>query len=331
MKKILFPLFILISCLLISCTNEKIEPSQLSGDLKALTEAIKKDSTNSELYFYRSQYYYDHKKIDLSLADILKAVQLNNQQPKYYVLLSDINFAQKETDLAEENLQKAIQMNPKFNEPRIKLAELYYIERMYDDCVKTIDDATKITPHNPTAYLIKAFCYKDLGDTLNYLKMLYLVKDQNPKELKAHLELGYYYQSKNDRQAIEHYQNALQLDPNNQELNYNLAQMYIAVGELEKGKEQYNIVLQISEKGTYAKHALYNLAYIYFVAQKYSETISFCSKAIALDPSFVEAYSLRGEAYEHTNDKVNARKDYEYRLQLHPNYQPAIDGLNSLK
>ncbi len=329
MKKIIFTILIL-ACCLCSCKQKVEDISKLSGDLKALTEAIKNDNDNPELYYMRAQYYYEHKQIQPALDDILKSIKLDNQKAKYYVLLSDVYFAKKETDLTEENLQKAIKMDPKFNEPRVKLAELYYFERMYDECMSTIDDATKLSPHNPTAYLIKAFCYKDMKDTLNYLKMLYLVKDQNPKEIKAHLELGYYYQSKNDPQAIAHYQNALLLDPNNQEINYNLAQLYRTMGDIEKAKEQYKIVLAISEKGVYAKHTYYNLAILNFEENNYAVTISLCTKAIALEPSFIEAYAVRGEAYEKTGDKEKARKDYEECLKIQANYQPAIEGLNAL-
>lgn len=328
MKRIIV---LLVVICLFACTHKKdVDVSKLKGNLKALTEAIAEHPDNAELYFYRAQYYYDNKKIKPAQADAAQAIKLDPAQAKYYVLLSDTYFAEKETDLAEENLQKAIQLDSKYNEARTKLAELYFYERMYNECMTTIDEATKISPHNPTAYLIKAFCYKDLGDTTNYLKMLYLVKDQDSKEIKAELELGHYYQLKNDPQAIAHYHNALLLDPNNQEISYNLAQMYVTTGNLEKAKEQYNIVLQISNKGTYAKHTLYNLAYISMVAQNYAETINYCTKAIALDPSFIEAYELRGESYQRQKEKEKARADYEYCIKLKPDYQPALDGLKSL-
>lgn len=318
-------------CCCLSCKQKPIDPSTLSGDLEKLTEAIAKDSTNAELYYLRAQYYYDNKQIENAQKDILRCLALDNTQAKYYVLSSDVYFAQKETDLTEENLQKAIELDGKMNEPRLKLAELYYYERMYDECMSPIDEASKLNPHNPTAYLIKAFCYKDLKDTANYLKMLYLVKDQDPKEIKAHLELGYFYQQKKSPEAIAHYQNALLIDPDNEEINYNLALLYADLGDYEKAKEQYKILLSSAKEGDYAKNALYNLGYISInVDQDYAQGISYFTKAIEMDNLFTEAYYGRGEAYEKTKEYAKARADYERCLKITTNYEPAIAGLNSL-
>lgn len=318
-------------CCCLSCKKKVADPSTLTGDLEKLTEAIAADSTNAELYYLRAQYYYDNKQIENAEKDILRCVALDDSQAKYYVLMSDVYFAQKETDLTEENLQKAITLDSKLNEPRLKLAELYYYERMYDECIETIDEASKLNPHNPTAYLIKAFCYKDLKDTANYLKMLYLVKDQNPKEIKAHLELGYFYQQKGSPGAIPHYQNALIIDPNNEEINYNLALLYNELGDVEKAKEQYNILLSIAKEGDYAKNALYNLGYISANSDgNYEQAISYYTKAIEMDNLFTGAYYGRGEAYEQIGDYEAARNDYERCLKITTNYEPAIAGLNAL-
>lgn len=318
-------------CCCLSCKKKVTDPSELAGDLSKLTEAIAADSTNAELYYLRAQYYYDNKLIESAEKDILRCVALDNTQAKYYVLMSDVYFAKKETDLTEENLQKAILLDGNMNDARLKLAELYYYERMYDECMKTIDEASQKNPHNPTAYLIKAFCYKDLQDTANYLRMLYLVKDQNPQEIKAHLELGYFYQQKKNPEAIAHYQNALIIDPNNEEINYNLALLYSDLGDIEKAKEQYNILLSVAKEGDYAKNALYNLGYISAnIDGDYEQAISFYTKAIEMDNLFTEAYYGRGEANEQLGKYAEARSDYERCLKITTNYEPAIAGLNAL-
>lgn len=331
MKKLVIIMAAALICCCLSCKKKVTDPAALSGDLAKLTEAIAADSTNAELYYLRAQYYYDNKQIENAEKDILRCVALDNTQAKYYVLMSDVYFAQKETDLTEENLQRAIEIDADFNEARLKLAELYYYERMYDECMTAIDEASKRNPHNPTAYLIKAFCYKELQDTANYLRMLYLVKDQNPQEIKAHMELGYFYQQKKSPEAIPHYQNALIIDPNNEVVNYNLALLYSELGDMEKAKEQYNILLSVAKEGIYAKNALYNLGYISAnIDGDYEQAISYFTKAIEMDNLFTEAYYGRGEAYEQTGKYAEARNDYERCLKITTNYEPAIAGLNAL-
>ena len=330
MHKMLYGAAIIIGCFL-SCKHPAPNYQSIAGNVEALTNAIAKDSSDAQLYYLRADFYYTHKQIDLALKDALSAVRLDSLNATYYVLLSDIYFAQKETDLTEETLQKAITIDKKRNDARLKLAELYYFEQMYDQCIATIDEATKLNAYNPTGYLIKAFCYKDKRDTANYLRMLYLVKDQNPKEIKVHLELGYYYQQKKSPEAIPHYQNALIIDPNNEEVHYNLGQLYYELDDIENAKEQYNILISLDTKSIYSKNALYNMGYIAMNVDKdLNEAINYFSKAIEQDNLFAQAYQARGEAYENLQKYDEARSDYEKCLKIDINNEAALAGLNAI-
>ena len=323
-----------ICCLFSSCHSKKDAQKDFVLDttnLKSLDKAIQLNPKDPELYFLRATFHYNHKNIKDAESDILQAIKLKDNVAKYYVCLSDVNFAQRQTDLAEENLEKALAIDKNYNEARLKLAELYYFQKQYDRCIKVVDEASKLNAHNPTAYLIKSFCYKDLGDTANYLRMLYLVKDQNPKEVKAHLELGYFYQNKKDVVAIDHYKNALSVDPKNEEILYNLSQCYMDFGDVEHAKAYYNQLVSLGSKSRYAENALYNLGYI---SASYdndgTKAIEYFSRAIKTNPGFIEAYAARGEVYEQMGNDEQARADYKQCLTLSSNYEPAIQGLNSL-
>jgi Tfp pilus assembly protein PilF len=54
------------------------------------------------------------------------------------------------------------------------------------------------------------------------------------------------------------------------------------------------------------------------------------SKAIEINHNFLAAYLARGYTYSVLKDKTSARADYNMCLQLEPNYEPAIQGLNEL-
>lgn len=333
-KSLLIMAAVALCCLSFSCHSPKQDDTQTvidTNNLESLTKAIEANPKDPELYYYRAKFHYEHQNIKEAESDILQAVKLNEKKPQYYVTASDIYFAQRETDLAEENLQKALSIDNKFNEARLKLAELYYIQKQYERCMTTIDEATQQNRHNPTAYLIKSFCYKETGDTANYLRLLYLVKDQNPNEVKAHLELGYFYQQKKDPVAIDHYKNALAVDPNNQEVNYNLGLCYLNFDDVEHAKEQFHNLLTVANKGLYVINGLYNLGYIAMTYdQDYKGAIDFFSKAVELEPNFVDAFAARGEAYENLGKYDLARADYEHCLKLSDNFEIAIQGLNAL-
>ena len=325
--------FCILSCILLfALTTCKHAPKQnyanMDKELAKLCQQIDKNPEKAELYYLRASYYYRHRQIEPAFEDARTAIKLNNKDARFYVLFADLYFAQRETDQAEEMLQKAIALDPNNNEARLKLAELYYLLSMYPECNTILDEAIKLKSHNPKAHLIRANCLKELGDTTGYLRMLQLVLDQDPKEIQAYIGLGLYYQQQGNPLGLTYYQNALQVEPNNKNINFNMAQFYNDLGDVERAIEQYKVLLNIDPN--YVR-ALNNLGYIYLVKEsRYDEAIAMFTKVLDVDSTFVIAVVNRAIAFEEKKEYDYARQDYRYARQLDPTCKPAIEGLNRL-
>ncbi len=321
---------LLLCCLSCLCgCNSRKQYADLPEELAGLCKEIDRHPKKSELYYKRAAYYYRHDEADKGVADMQTAIQLAPDSSKYYIMLSDLYFSKLETDLTEEMLQRAIEKDPKSNEARLKLAELYFLQRLYAQCSETLDEAVKLHRYNPRAYLIKSFMLKEQQDTTGYLRMLQLVIDQDPKEVKAYMELGGYYQKKLDPIAASYYQNALNVDPDNVEAHYNLGKLYQDLGQFQEAEQEYKTVLRIDEKHI---PALNNLGYMYLddPFNRYEEAEKLFTRAIREHPDFVYSVCNRGVAYEYLKQYDKARKDYEKALALKTNFEPAIKGLNRL-
>ena len=170
---------------------------------------------------------------------------------------------------------------------------------------------------------------KDLKDTVGYLRMLQLVIDQDPNEVKAYSELGYFYQQQNDPIAISYYQNGLKVDPKNVELHYNLGKMFQDMDKFEEAEQEYKTAIGIDSAHI---PSLNNLGYLYLDDnfKKYDEAVKLFTQVLQVNPQFVYAVCNRGVAYEYLGNYVAARKDYEEALKLSTNFEPAIKGLNRL-
>ncbi|MDR2978951.1 MAG: tetratricopeptide repeat protein [Bacteroidales bacterium] len=330
MRKSISHLFILccFSLILACCNNNKTSTQQIPEELVELTKKIEKNPNDDAALHQRAAYYYHNGKIKEAQEDILQAIKISPNNAKYHILLSDIYFGQKETDLTEESLQKAILLDPGNNEARLKLAELYFHLRMYAESDAVIKEAVEIQPHNPKAHLIHAFSLKERGDTTAYLRLLQLTVDQDPTEVKAFLELGYYYQQQLNPIAINYYNNALMVEPNNIEINYNLGRLYIDLGDYEKAIDHYKIILQINPNH---KFALNNLGYVMLeFEEKYDEAIGYLSRAIELDSLFSPAICNRGLAYMQLKEYDKARQDFIHCRSVDPQNDIAVEELNRL-
>jgi tetratricopeptide (TPR) repeat protein len=325
MKKFLFLSILIAFVCCLSCKSKKYD--DLPSQLAELCKKIDKSPKNSDLYQERAEYYYQNRKIDDALADILHAIKLDNTKATYYVTLADVYLAKNETDLVEEMLKKAISID-NYNEAYLKLAELYLYQYMFNECEETLETAIRLQNHNPKAFLTKAILLKEKGDTLGWLRMMQLVIDQDPREVIAYSDLAFFFQEKRDPLAISYYKNALEITPNNKILNYNLGKLYQDLGQLESAKEQYQNLIAIDPNSYPAYN---NLGYIaFYYEDNYEEAVRYYSKAIEINPSYDQAWCNRALAYEYLDDYDKAREDYLQCLKINPNYENAIKGLNNL-
>jgi tetratricopeptide (TPR) repeat protein len=312
--KVIFGLILGIICLW-SCKHDKVTVAPKTPKM-------------AEEYFVRASAYLENQMIDSAFFDIFAALKLDTTKAKYYVLLSDLYFSQRETDLTEEMLEKAIVKDPKYNEAYLKLAELYFFLRMYPEANAKLDQALSLTAYNPKAHLIRSYILKDQGNISEAKRMLQLCIDQNPKEIKAFLELGYLYQMENNPIGIRFYQNVLDIDPYHFEANHNMALFYQDHGEYDKAMNQYKIILQADPTN---KYALHNMGWIYMEGEgKHEEAVVFFTKALESDSTFVQAVCNRGVAFENLKQYDNARQDFQYACKLEENFEPALRGLNRL-
>ncbi|MBI3519574.1 MAG: tetratricopeptide repeat protein, partial [Bacteroidetes bacterium] len=90
----------------------------------------------------------------------------------------------------------------------------------------------------------------------------------------------------------------------------------------------YNQILKINPTHVFS---MYNLGAIELGINKNPQkAMDYFTQAINTNPKYAEAYFARGACYQELKDKDNAAADYNMCLQLKPNYEPAVEGLNSI-
>lgn len=317
-------------CLFACNSNQQTEEAYVNmpPELANIYKKINKNPSNAALYVELSDYYAKTSTLDSALNTILTALRLDSNNANYYLKLSDIYFAMQNIDASEEILEKVIAIDRTNKEAYLKLAELHFLHKRYKEARKCLDDVLLIDNYNPKAYFIRAWVYKEEGDTNAAIRSYMAAVEQDPNYFEAYEDLGVLYHHKKDPLAISYYKNALNIKPDNIQVLYNLAMFYQETGDFEKALQQYKMILQLNPTYTYALH---NIGWIYMIEQqKYDEAIAFFTKAIESDTSYIEAIYNRGVAFESLKKYNNARQDYAYVLKLNDTYELAIQGLNRL-
>lgn len=302
--------------------------ANMPTELADIYKKLEKNSSDPALYAELSDYYTKKLILDSALNNILVALRLDSSNTTFYLKLSDIYFAMKNIDASEEILEKVIVLNPKNQEAYLKLAELHFLHKRYKEAHKYLEDVLHVDSYNPKAYFIRAWVYKEEKDTNAAIRSYLAAVEQDPNYFEAYEELGVLYHHKKDPIAVQYYKNAMNIQPENTQVIYNLAMFYQETGDFEKAINNYKMILQINP--TY-KYALHNIGWIYLLEQKkYEEAVAFFTKAIEADTNYIEAVYNRGLAFENLKKYDNSRQDYSYALKINDKYTLAIEGLNRL-
>ncbi|MBP7808064.1 MAG: tetratricopeptide repeat protein [Bacteroidia bacterium] len=340
MMKFKFIFFISVISILVSCSpketteevvvtkNDSILDKLNSPELKAINEALLKDSNNDSLYNERARIYISLKQFDEALGDAARAIKLDSTKARNYVRLADVYFATNKTRFSKETLEAAVKKFPESTEALLKLAELFYLVRQYENAITHINKALKVDENMANAYYLKGSVFKEMGDTAKAISSLQTAIEQDPKFFDAFLDAGILYASRRNPLAFEYYDNALRLRPNNENVLFARARLLQDLNKTNEAIAAYKEILTLNKSND---GALYNLGAISFgKLKKTSEAIDYFSKAIAVNPEYVEAYFARGVCFEELKDFNNAKADYNMCLQIIKNYEPAIAALNSL-
>ena len=167
-----------------------------------------------------------------------------------------------------------------------------------------------------------------MGDTGKAISSLETAIEQDNKNYGAFLDLGIIYGAKKNVLAFEYFDNAISINPLNTEALYAKAKLLQDMKQIKEAVALYNRILKNDSTHIFS---MYNLGAIeYGINKKPQEAIAYFTKAINVSPKYAEAYFARGACYQELEDKSNAVADYKMCLQLKPNYEPAVEGLNSI-
>ena len=329
--------FCVVICLFFSCSPKKkdagkeaqsSDTSHLFSPVELLTQKIKVEPANAELYYKRSQYYLAAKRLTEALVDINKALSIDSAKSPYYLVLGDVSFAGFNVPKAEESFQKAIALDNTNIEAYLKYAELELYLKKYTESITNANEALRIDKHRAKAYFIKGFVYAENLDTGKAISSFQTCIEQEPSYYDAYIQLGILFAGRLNPLALEYYNRALKLRPNSTEAYYDRGFFYQEAGELDKAISDYNALLKINLN---YKEAYYNIGYIELAYRSdYKKAIEYFGYAIEKDKYYTDAYYNRGYSYEMLGDKENAKKDYLAAISVVPTYKKAIAGMKRL-
>src|SRR5215831_6989129 len=260
----------------------------------AFTEALNLNRQNARAYLLRAEAYecegesYPHRTgeaNDSAIADYAKVIELNPEDPAAYRSRARLSCEKENYDLAIADLSKALSLAIDSQRPLNQLGlaesqELLLSQRGYayldayrfDDAIRDFSQGIKLFPPS------HLFWRYDLA-LAYYLKKDYgaaLAQIATPLAADAKYSDFYFLRSEAYRALGK----------------YDLADADIAKGEALTNRDSF-------AGGTVSKKAkkYFDLGERYRGVSSYQAAIAEYTKAIAVDPQYIRAYSIRADSY----------------------------------
>lgn len=335
-RKVVYLAFLSILILQACGHSAKNGNEQQSDSLKAmgntsvsnLSEEIANDSLDAGLYFKRSGLYYEQLEYNKALSDIRRAIELDSANADYYLLMADVYTGLDIYSNSFASLDKAIAIDPTNEKAHLKKAELDVAFRNFDDAIRNIDRVMEINDLNTDAIYLRGVVFLETGDTALAVRNFQRAVEINPDFAEPNMELGMLFAAKKNDLAIDYYSNVLNIDPSNIQAKYAIAMFYQETGRYEEAIKEYEAILSENEKFVFAH---YNLGYVELVYNKnYEKAIGHFEKAVEINPKYPDAFYNIGFCYELLGDIQKSLDNYRKAIELEPNHQKAVEGLNRI-
>jgi tetratricopeptide (TPR) repeat protein len=316
-KKIFFQLLIFLSLgIIFSCSNkqnssnEKTNPyydslsiKLNSPELKNINAQLLDNPNDAGLYAKRSIIYLKLKQFTEAENDAKRAIVLDSSKAENYLCLVDVYYAQNKTRQVKEYLEKCTKKFPDNTEALLK-----------------IDD------HLAKAYFIKGSIYRESGDTAKAISSLETATEQDNNFIDAYYDLGILYAARKNPLAFDYYKNVLNINPKHNDALYARAKLLQDLNKIDEAIAEY---ISLSKINPNCENCFYNLGAIYLETKHdNNKALEYFTKAINVNPNYVEAYFARGYTYSKLKNKSSAMADYNMCLKIQPNYDAAVQALN---
>ena len=329
-------LIAIVALIIVACGSEK--PNENTGlnnendttlteqakEFKAINDLLKKDINNTSLYLKRSKLYVKYNDLEMAVNDIDRAIKVDSTQPEYYLLKAELLKKQDKLIESKQVLDKCMLLDNDNVPARIELGWLALIARDYKQAIKYADAALKLDIYNANAYYLKGMVFEEQKDTNLAISTYKTAIEQENDFYEPYIQLGllHYYI---DLDLAEGYlKNALRVQPKSMEALYAYAMCLQYNEKYNEAIETYHEILKIEEY----REPYFNLGYIHQEYLKvYDVAIDYYTKAIEIEPKYIDAYYNRALCNEKLNQLKKAEDDLRFALKLNPQFTEAALAL----
>ncbi len=324
---------VLLSCIVVismmACKQESTvtttDKSSTASD--ELTKRIEADPDNAENYFLRGERYYGEKMYNEAIADLERAIELDTLQPKYFHLLSDSYLDYYRSKRALMVMEEVVERFPDRIPSLLKLSETQYILKQYEQSLLTVTKILIRESNNPEGHFMKGMNFRAMGEIDKAIGAFQMTTELNPEHIDAWLIAGDLFDQKGLSIALDYYEAAINIDPENVSAWHSKA-FYLQNNG--KDKEAIAIYKKINHIDKSYLDAYLNAGILYMTIDSLDKAMEQFNIMASIKPQNHLPYYYRGLIYDARGDTEAARTEFQNSVNLNSEFSKAKEAIIKL-
>lgn len=264
------------------------------------------------------------------------ALEYTGRQPKDAQGFYTLGLAYrgvKKSDAAVSALRHAVALEPRDAEIRFNLGILLASAGQTNASIKELKAAERINPSDVATHSELALLFEKTEDKeharveQDKVDALKSGGDREAAIAKFYAEAGEYLSAGKAKAAAESYRKALQLNPRDAKLRYNLSLALDKMGDFDSERKELERTVQLDPTLAVAQDQLGLLA---LRSGQAAVAERLFKKALAIDPTFSEAQSNLGVLYSQQGKNREAAELFQHAVENDPKYSKARVNLGLL-
>ena len=289
------------------------------------------DTSPAEAYYKSAIAHHDRGEFEQAISEYKQAIALNPNFPLIYNRLGVAYAELKQYDAALDAYQRALALSPLTAEPHYNIGLVSLKQGDLPRALEAFKRAIAIDPQWGDAYTGLGEVYLKQGDFEQAVRAYKQATRLNPHgNSSAILGLGKVY-ARQERweDAITAVEKVIEIQVDNTEAHYQLAQIYIKRGEKKKATEAMAFFKVLRQTDPLLKEAelwvkrhpddargYNNLGIVYLARRRSADAIANYTRAISLAPDLATAHYNLGHAYHKQGNMNRAIAAYQQALTL---------------
>ncbi len=269
----------------------------------------KKD--NPYYQFVWIDYYTLLKKSRKSIPEINKILEKYPDFAFLYYILAQNYIETTEINKAIEACKKAVELDNNLTDAKLLLGKLYLTAGLLPEATKMFENIIQSPDTDESVYIMLARSYVAMGQTKRGIETIQKLIRKDPDSIPAYLYLGSLYaiKLKDYKLALQWYNKALEIEPDNLVVKDTIAQFYV---EQKKYEKALPILLEIERYDPENIALKLRIALIYYEQKNYDNAIEKFQTIIKKNKDADKIYYYLGLLYESLKKYTEAINEYSH-------------------